>query len=757
MPQTLAGRLVPAVAIALFVSLGLGVALAAGDGAQSAPSELAIPAPLIGDRASYSATLSGEWRYDDKVEGQPFPLLAFEWRTGSQVRDAEGRMRDADQVRVEGLAYMPFAAEVGEGSEDQPSWIEVPLDWWYARGTGEVLASGGHQKMALQGNVSYPSPLGPVPLFDSQADFDVISHAYPLPASPLHACLVGEAWRGGTVDPSAPLALQACSLPHLYHFRGNATLAPAGFERVGPFDAARFSGEDDQGQPLSIWLADGIPYPVRYEAAQAVPQDLFEGSQGQGAFVVEMTGLEAGSQARVAGGEPGPAAPAIEYAPRQPWGMDETGAEHPFPPSKAYQVAAEQSPLFQAMLAESPGAYIANSWFMDLSSTNDVDRRWHLMVTDGSTMVSLFVRQEGTPAGAGDDWPMWNVWDKLPQVPEEGMVYDYSVEELASLPFDDLFPMPDELPQAWPTAASVVARWKHFVGPQEDASAPAWEQSVFCSGTCGLPDLLVRTGVNEHHSSTVSVQPGQQPEFLASDLTFGTLFLTGEGHTILFVDARLDSQATAAVPVTAGPASPPSSTADDGVRATSLAAFIPTVPQAAGATLLGLLLGALYWLWPKLKAAAGLGLFSRIGGEQLLEHPARAQLLQIVQAEPGVHFQDLVRRSGLPNGTAVHHLGKLAKGGLVSVRSLGRYTCYFPGNSPDRAALAAAPVLRSDGARRVYEAIQGRPGLSGLELAGLVELQPSTVNYHVQRLVESGLVRAARDGRAVRLTPATAG
>jgi predicted transcriptional regulator len=180
------------------------------------------------------------------------------------------------------------------------------------------------------------------------------------------------------------------------------------------------------------------------------------------------------------------------------------------------------------------------------------------------------------------------------------------------------------------------------------------------------------------------------------------------------------------------------------------AAFLPSPEQGAAITAASALAGLLYWLWPTIKGGAA-GLFSRVTGPKLLEHPARARLVQLVQAEPGVHFQDLVRRSGLPNGTAVHHLHKLADAGLVAARPLGRYTCYFPGPSPDRASLAAAPVTRSDGARRILAELTANPGLSGTDLAVRLGLQASTVTYHVKRLQEAGLVAAARDGRVIRL------
>src|SRR5688572_18286162 len=113
MPQTLAGRLVPAVAIALFVSLGLGVALAAGDGVAEDAASITVPAARIGDRASYDVTLEGAWRYDDYQAGQPFPFFSFEWRSGGLVPDREGRAVETDLVRVEGLGYNPMNMQLG--------------------------------------------------------------------------------------------------------------------------------------------------------------------------------------------------------------------------------------------------------------------------------------------------------------------------------------------------------------------------------------------------------------------------------------------------------------------------------------------------------------------------------------------------------------------------------------------------------------------------------------------------------------------
>jgi predicted transcriptional regulator len=754
MPQTLAGRLVPAVAIALFVSLGIGAALAAGDGETGAAEVTAIhiPEARIGDRASYDLTLEGEWLYDDKVAGQPFPFLTFDWRAGTPILDDQGRLRPTDVVRIEGLAYSPHNVEFTDGAIVQgPAWLPENETAWFDPGTTSLLATGGRDRM----NDTAPATNLPVPAGLASRTYDLNATYINYWTQGSGICLAGESWQGTTVHVDAPLEAGACSLGHLSHHRMTwEPLVPMGKDTIAGIDAYRFEGFNAYDGTVTVWLAAGIPFPVRYQATQENRLGWDGSDEGTGTFTLDLTGYSPGSQDRVPLEPPGPLPPPLATAPRQPWGLDETGIDHPFAASAAFRIATEQSTAVKAILATSPGAYVADTWFVDFSDPNDAHRIWYLTVTDGSTHAMVRVQQTG--GAPGNDGSLWPVWGLVPQLPEEAMTYEYETEDVFQYEGENSFPRPEQLPPEWPTVQGAFDRWSWYARLPEDQPANAWGHSVRCwTGGCDEEVRIdVQAGRRFSDTRMVAVTPDLQPRAFGMDWTYSQLGFDSTGLASWFTQMDLDYDGAKVV----APTGPPAASApreDDG-PSTLLATFVPTVPQAAGATVLGLILGALYWLWPKLKAGAALGLFSRISGQDLLEHPARAQLLMIVQAEPGVHFQDLVRRSGLPNGTAVHHLGKLTKGGLVSVRALGRYTCYFPGASPSRSAVASAAVLRSDGARRVYEAIQGHPGLSGLELAGLVGLQPSTVNYHVQKLVESGLVLSSREGRALRLSPAAA-
>jgi len=141
-------------------------------------------------------------------------------------------------------------------------------------------------------------------------------------------------------------------------------------------------------------------------------------------------------------------------------------------------------------------------------------------------------------------------------------------------------------------------------------------------------------------------------------------------------------------------------------------------------------------------------LFTRIKGDELLEHPLRAEIVQAVETEPGIHYQALVRAVGKGNGVLEHHLRMLTSAGLLKERAAAGYTCYFPA-ATDRRMMDVHAVLKSSVARRVLDVCMERPGNAIGELAKSVGVTPKAVTYHLNRFEDVGLVRTERSGRSV--------
>ena len=122
----------------------------------------------------------------------------------------------------------------------------------------------------------------------------------------------------------------------------------------------------------------------------------------------------------------------------------------------------------------------------------------------------------------------------------------------------------------------------------------------------------------------------------------------------------------------------------------------------------------------------------------------RARIEDRVAADPGIHFNELVRSLDLAPGQVQHHVRRLLDADrVVSERLYGRTHYYPPGvDERERAALA---LCRRETARDGLAAlVVGGPQRPD-DLADDLGVARSTLEYHLDRLVERDLVRKERD------------
>lgn len=150
-------------------------------------------------------------------------------------------------------------------------------------------------------------------------------------------------------------------------------------------------------------------------------------------------------------------------------------------------------------------------------------------------------------------------------------------------------------------------------------------------------------------------------------------------------------------------------------------------------------------------------LYTRIAKENLLDHERREALLHAIRTNPGSAVADLVRLTNVPRNTAVYHLTRLEREGLVSSEREGRTRLYFaPGALEKRGHAEALAALRHDTSRAIALEIGQTPGLDQNTLCQRFGLAPSLAHWHADRLERSGIVEKRREGRRVRYYPGSA-
>lgn len=129
-----------------------------------------------------------------------------------------------------------------------------------------------------------------------------------------------------------------------------------------------------------------------------------------------------------------------------------------------------------------------------------------------------------------------------------------------------------------------------------------------------------------------------------------------------------------------------------------------------------------------------------------LDHPRRRALYGYVAAHPGGAIREATRATGIPNGTAIHHLGRLLRDRILVCRRHGHSHRLFPASQATAEDQLMTIVLREPQVSAVYEWVKAHPQTSQKTIldamAALHAMPRSTTQHRLARLLRHGLVAA---------------
>ena len=159
---------------------------------------------------------------------------------------------------------------------------------------------------------------------------------------------------------------------------------------------------------------------------------------------------------------------------------------------------------------------------------------------------------------------------------------------------------------------------------------------------------------------------------------------------------------------------------------------------------LGAVLGILYYL--------GVGGLRHIDKDNVLKHPMRQSLLEIVENEPGVHLRELAHRHGTAVTNTQWHLRKLELADLVCTRKVQGRRLYYPkaGGIQMREVAEQNAAMQNPNARRIAELLDANAGINQRGIAEKLVMNPGTVRWHLRKLEAASLVRAIPEGTHTR-------
>ncbi|GAB4309001.1 MAG: hypothetical protein Kow0069_07730 [Promethearchaeota archaeon] len=141
----------------------------------------------------------------------------------------------------------------------------------------------------------------------------------------------------------------------------------------------------------------------------------------------------------------------------------------------------------------------------------------------------------------------------------------------------------------------------------------------------------------------------------------------------------------------------------------------------------------------------------RLSIDDVLENENRSRIIDAVLDEPGIHFNRLRQVTGLTPGVLTWHLEVLERYGVLKSARAGQYLCFFPAVDANPVDPADAELAKSSTTLDVLSRVREAPGCTQKDLAAALGRSPATVSYHVEKLVNRGLLRAEGRGRGKRL------
>lgn len=142
------------------------------------------------------------------------------------------------------------------------------------------------------------------------------------------------------------------------------------------------------------------------------------------------------------------------------------------------------------------------------------------------------------------------------------------------------------------------------------------------------------------------------------------------------------------------------------------------------------------------------------GFEKALQLDVRKRIYTEIESSPGLHFREIQRRTALAVGSLQYHLDYLQKHHIIRTQKEGKFVRYYSVRGPQvgethtlNAGQNAMASLRHESTRKIILFLLQENRANNERIAEEINLSPSTTSWHLDKLVEMGVLKKERVGR----------
>ena len=130
----------------------------------------------------------------------------------------------------------------------------------------------------------------------------------------------------------------------------------------------------------------------------------------------------------------------------------------------------------------------------------------------------------------------------------------------------------------------------------------------------------------------------------------------------------------------------------------------------------------------------------------------RRYIYEHILMNPGIYLRKICKQTGLAMGDTQHHLFVLEKEGRIKSKKIcqHKHRHYYPTTVINEQHELILAFLRQDTTRDILIYLIEHTGSTQSEIANFKNFSPPTINWHMSRLIEAGIVIGSREWKTIR-------
>ncbi|HEC88609.1 MAG TPA: winged helix-turn-helix transcriptional regulator [Thermoplasmata archaeon] len=133
--------------------------------------------------------------------------------------------------------------------------------------------------------------------------------------------------------------------------------------------------------------------------------------------------------------------------------------------------------------------------------------------------------------------------------------------------------------------------------------------------------------------------------------------------------------------------------------------------------------------------------------EDYLALDTRKKIFELISNSPGLHKREIARELKMSLSTVDYHLHYMEKRKIVFAKRDGKYKRYFVTEKTQAEDKRFIPLLRQETPRRIILFLLQNPRAIHKEICREVKKAPSTVSFHLKKLIETGIIEEISLGK----------